>query len=137
MAGIMLVAFAWRALIPAGFMPADRPFSIEICSEDLPAGLLAHGESRSEDSTDMGDMDMGSMSHSGSVQGAQRHPGSPSHREHCVFGTASSAGPISNLPLLSDIEYAPQLRALAFVSIARAVRLVHLPPPRAPPGQLS
>jgi hypothetical protein len=31
-AGILLFAFAVRALVPQGFMPAsDRPFSIEIC----------------------------------------------------------------------------------------------------------
>lgn len=138
MASIMLVAFAWRALVPAGFMPSgDRPFLIEICPEDLPAGLLAHSEAPGEDSADMSGMDMGSMSHSGFVQGAHHHPGGPSHVEHCVFGTASGAGPICNLPLLSNISYSLPLRAFTFDSIAGAIRLVHLPPPRAPPGQLS
>jgi hypothetical protein len=114
MASIMLVAFATRALIAPGFMPAgDRPFSLEICWEGFPAEMLAHGAPH------------------------HRHSGSPSHSEHCVFGTACSAGPIPHLLLPSDISAARQLLAVAFVSIAVAVRFVHLPQPRAPPGRLS
>jgi hypothetical protein len=126
MASIMLVALALRALIPPGFMPAsDRPFSIEICWEGLPADMLAHGEPSQAD-------------HRGPLQAAHHHhSGSPSQSEHCVFGTASSAGPILHLPLLSDISFAQPLRAVAFVSMAGALRLVHLPQPRAPPSQLS
>ncbi|MGO9850678.1 MAG: hypothetical protein ACLPTM_03580 [Steroidobacteraceae bacterium] len=145
MASIMLVAFALRAVIPPGFMPAgDRPFSIEICSEGFPAKMLAHGEPAHAGSMDMGSMGMGmgmdmdSTSHRGPLPGAHHHhSGNPSHSEHCVFGTASSAGPISHLPLLSDISCIRQLRAVALVSIAGSVHLVHLPEPRAPPGRLS
>ena len=146
MASIMLVAFASRALIPPGFMPAsDRPFSFEICWEGLPDGMLPQGGPAHADSMDMDSMDMDSTSldsmaasHRGPLQGAHHHhSGIPSHSEHCVFGTACSAGPIPHLPLLSDISYAQQLPALAFVSIARAIRLVYLPQPRAPPSPLS
>jgi hypothetical protein len=130
MASIMLAALASRALIPPGFMPAsDRPFSIEICWEGFPADLLARGER--EPVAD-------SMSHRGPLPEAHHHhSGNPSHSEHCVFGTACSAGPIPHLPLPSDISSALRLRAAAFVSIAGAVRLVHLPQPRAPPGRQS
>jgi hypothetical protein len=123
-ASIMLVGFAARALIPTGFMPAsDRPFSIEICWEGFPADMLAHGE-RQQDSTSRRD----------ALRGAHhRHSGSPSDSEHCVFGSACSTGPIPHLPLPSDTSSGQQLRAIAFVSIADAVRLVHLPQPRAPP----
>jgi hypothetical protein len=136
-ASILLVAFAVRALIPPGFMPAtDRPFSLEICWEGLPSGMLQHGESMDMDSIDMDSIDMGSMDmaspHAGSA-----HAGHSSHTEHCVFGTACSAGPISHPPLLSDLSFTRQLRTVALVSVAGAVRLVHLPQPRAPPGQLS
>jgi hypothetical protein len=139
-AGMMLVAFASRALIPAGFMPAgDRPFSLEICREDFPADMLAHGEppgagSAAKGSVAMDSMDMDSMSHGAHPQ---HHSGSPAHSEHCVFGTACSAGPISHLLLPSDVATAGELRAHTLVSIADAVRLVHLPQPRAPPGQMS
>jgi hypothetical protein len=151
----MLVAFASRALIPLGFMPAsDRPFSIEICWEDFPAAMLAHGEPSHADSLGIDSVSMGSMppesmpaahpkpgadlaSHRGPLQGTHHHPGTPPHSEHCVFGTACSAGPILHLPLPSDISPVQRLRAVAFVSIAGAFRLVHLPQPRAPPGRLS
>jgi hypothetical protein len=147
-AGILLVAFAVRALIPPGFMPAtDRPFSIEICWEGLPAGVLARGgpphadstgmDSTGMDSTGMDSMDMDSMP-AHPMQGAHHHhSGSSSHSEHCVFGTACSAGPILHLPLPSELSSTRQPLAVAFVSIAGAVRLVHLPQPRAPPGRLS
>jgi hypothetical protein len=119
LASIMLVAFALRALIPVGFMPSsERPFSLEICWEGLPAGAM-----------DMGSMDMGSMGH--------HHSGSSAHSEHCVFGTACGAGPLSHLPLLSDVSEARQLRAVELVSLASTVHLVHLPQARAPPTQLS
>jgi hypothetical protein len=113
LAGIMLAAFAARALVPAGFMPAaDQPFSIEICWEGFPAALLAHGAHH-------------------------HHPGSPPHTEHCVFGNACSAGPIPHLSLPGDHSIARRLEPVEFASTAQAVRLVHLPQPRAPPGRLS
>jgi hypothetical protein len=134
-ASVMLVAFASRALIPPGYMPAsDRPFSIVICWDGFPADVLARGESPHADSMDMESMDMESMDMG---RGANHHHGSPSHSEHCVFGTACGAGPMSDLTLPSDFSSAQQLRAVAFVSIALAFRVVHLPQPRAPPGRLS
>jgi hypothetical protein len=147
MAGIMLVAFASRALIPSGFMPASgRPFSLEICWEGLPAELLTQLEPSDTESMGM-DMDMPAdsmaaepghaMSHGGVQQGPHHHSGSPSRSEHCVFGTAFSAGPITHLPLPSNFLPAQPLRAAVSESIALAVRVVHLPQPRAPPGQLS
>jgi hypothetical protein len=135
MASLMLVAFVLRALIPPGFMPASSGLlSFEICWEDFPAGLLAQGGSPHPGATGMDSMGMGSMGMPGAHQ---RHSGSPSHREHCVFGTACSAGPIHHLPLPSDVPFAEQLLPVGLVSVAGAVRLVHLPQPRAPPGQLS
>jgi hypothetical protein len=127
-----------RGLVPAGFMPASgRPFSIEICWEGLPGELLAQVERSHADSVGMGSMPMDPMpadstSHHGAQQGPHHHSGS----DHCVFGSCS-AGPIPHLPLPSDFSSAQQLRAVAFASIAVAVRVVHLPQPRAPPVRLS
>jgi hypothetical protein len=137
MASIMLVAFASRALIPPGFMPAsDRPFSIEICWEGFPAAMLAHGEALHAHTMGMDPMAADSIHDS--MQGAHNHhSGSPSQSEHCVFGTAGSAGPIPHLPQPGGISSTQQLRAIALVSIAGAVRLVHLPQSRAPPSRLS
>jgi hypothetical protein len=134
MASIMLVAFASRMLIPPGFMPASgRPFLMEICWEGLPAGLLAQVEPSPTGSMDMESMGMDPMP----AQGPRHHSGSPSDSEHCVFGTACSAGPIPHLPLAADFTCAVQLRPVAFASIAVAIRVVHLPQPRAPPSRLS
>ena len=125
MSSIMLVAFALRVFIPPGFMPASgRPFSLEICWEGLPADMLAHVEASHADSMEMD-------------HGGDHHHGTSSHSEHCVFGTACSAGPIFHLTLPSYLSSAQQLPASAFSSIAVAVRVVHLPQPRAPPSQLS
>jgi hypothetical protein len=159
MASIMLVAFASRVLIPPGFMPTSGwPFSIEICWEGLPADMLAQVEPSHADSMGMESMDMestpadsmaadsihdsmhrdpvaDSTSHRG--QGPHHHHGSSSQSEHCVFGTACSGGPIPHLPLPSDFSSAPQLRAVALASIVAAIRVVHLPQPRAPPSRLS
>ncbi len=108
---MMLVAFVSRLLIPPGFMPASgRPFLMEICGEGLTAGPL---------------------------HAAHHHPGSSSQGEHCVFGTACSAGPIPHLPLPGDFPSGQPLRAAASASIADTIRLVHLPQPRAPPVRLS
>jgi hypothetical protein len=128
----MLVAFALRALIPAGFMLGDRPFSIEICWDGFPAAMLAHGDSRDTGSMDMDSMDMGPMD-MGSTHGGHQHSAS----EHCVFGSACSAGPIPHLASPSNFSSPRLLPALEFASIAGAVHLVHLPQSRAPPGQLS
>jgi len=136
LASIALVAFASRAVIPPGFMPASgRPLSFEVCWEGLPAAVLAHVEHAHTDFLGMDSKDMDSTSHHGHLQRAHfHHSGSPSQSDHCVFGTACSAGPVPHLPLLIAISFAEQLRALAVVSIAGAVRLVHLPQPRAPPA---
>lgn len=131
MASFMLVAFALRVLIPPGFMPAsDRPFSLEICWE----GMRGQTAPSTADAMDMSSMDMASME---TGQGSGDHRGTPSHSEHCVFGTACGAGPICHLTLPSYFSFAQQLRAVAFSSIALPTHVVHLPQPRAPPAQLS
>jgi hypothetical protein len=154
-AGIMLVAFLLRGLIPPGFMPASgQPLSLEICWEGLPAEMLAHNEpSRSEPmDMDMESMSMDSMSAdsmalvsthaSGGDDSrsrdlplqARHHPKGKPQGEHCVFGTACSAGPTPHLPLAGDFSSAITLRAVAFASMAVDVRVVHLPQSRAPPS---
>jgi hypothetical protein len=122
-ASALLVAFALRALIPQGFMPGGG-FSLEICWEGLPAAMLALAEPADS-------------AHAGHHPGAHGHTGHPSSSDHCVFGTACSPGPLTHLPQPGDFSAPPPLRAAAFVSIASAIRLVHLPQSRAPPGQLS
>lgn len=109
-AGAMVLAFAVRALAPQGFMPSrDRPFSLEICPEGLPAAFLM-------------------------LAGHHHHHGGPhSYTDHCVFGTACASGPPSQPALIAD--RAPTELALPAPLIATAivVRLVYLPHVRGPP----
>jgi hypothetical protein len=148
-AGIMLVAFLSRGLIPQGFMPASgQPLSLEICWEGLPAEMLAHSEpSRSEPmDMDMESMSMDSMpadsmapislSRNLPLQAGHHSKGTP-QGEHCVFGTACCAGPTPHLPRAGDFASTITRHAVAFASMAVDVRVVHLPQSRAPPGQLS
>lgn len=110
LAALMLVAFAVRALVPAGFMPASGgAFSIEICPEGFAAQLLPHGG---------------------------HHPagGSPTHTEHCVFGSAGASGPLRQLAALGAIALLQHAPAARLIAAPTAVRLVHLPQARGPPA---
>jgi hypothetical protein len=142
LAGILLAGVASRALIPAGFMPsADRPFSLELCWDGFPAVLLAQSEPTHAHSADLDSMPGHSMAGEGwhgAMGGVHHHhPGTAPHNEHCVFGSACSAGPVSQPPLANDCSIAHRLERVEFASIAQPVRLVHLPQPRAPPARLS
>ncbi len=130
LAGIMLVAFALRALIPPGFMlGGERPFSIEICWDGFPAAMLAQAEARDADSMGMDSMDMGAMD-MGPMQGGHQH----SANDHCVFGSACAAGPITHQAPPREFLSAQPLPAVKSASITRAVLLVHLPPVPSTPG---
>jgi hypothetical protein len=118
-AGILLIALACRALVPAGFMPApDHAFSLEICPDGFPTQLLhyvpAHGHG---------------MHHSGGAS----HPHGASRSEHCVFAAVASAGPathtlVVHLPL--DNSLPPLFDAAR--SAFRTPRF-RIQQPRAPP----
>jgi hypothetical protein len=110
-AGAMLLAFALRALVPQGFMPAsDRPFMVEICPEGFPAEVLMFG-------------------------GHHHHHGGPqSKTEHCVFGTACASGPPSQPALLAQLLPAKLVRRAPGITVAASVRLVYLPRVRGPPS---
>src|ERR1700729_1786426 len=77
-ASILLVALAFRALVPAGFMPApDHLFSLEICPDGFPPQLLHHGMDH-----------VPGMHHSGGAS----HSHNSARSEHCVFAAVASAG---------------------------------------------
>jgi hypothetical protein len=108
-ASILLVALVFRGLVPAGFMPAsDRPFSIEICHDGFPTQLLSHNGSK--------------------------HPGSPSHFEHCVFGSGSTAAPTPHVAPVLSVALTRFGSVFAVVPSLVSVRLVHVPQARAPPS---
>jgi hypothetical protein len=108
-AGIMLLAFAARALVPQGFMPAsDGLLRVRICPEGFRAQLLVHS--------------------------GHHHGETPSDTEHCVFGSACFAGPVPHLPPLTGILPAPRVPRTPFISTAILVQLFHLPYARGPPA---
>jgi len=105
---LALIALSCRALIPVGFMPAsERPFSLIICHEGFPSALLEHG--------------------------TPLHPGGTTHFEHCLFSgvTAAALAPTA----VGVAMVLPVSTPLIFTKTAppAGVRLVYVPPPRAPP----
>lgn len=108
--GVMLFAFAVRALIPQGFMPSsDRPFSVEICPEGFPAQLLAHA-------------------------GHHHHGGGHSYSEHCVFGAVCPNGSPSYPTALAVVFPAELARPPSCAATPVVVRLVYVPHSRGPPA---
>jgi hypothetical protein len=105
---LMLAAFAVRALIPAGFMPASSGApALEICPEGFPAALLGHA--------------------------AHHHGGGHAHSDHCDFGGASP-GPVAALAVAPVTPASlPSLPAKTAPRLI-IVRLVHLPAARGPPS---
>lgn len=115
----VLLAFALRALIPLGFMPAsDGSFSLVMCPGGFPVGLL-RGQS-----TDKG-MQM------------PEHPGHGlMDQGYCAFTTGFSSAP----PPLLLATLLLLLSCVAVIAVAvlapGGTRLVYLPQARAPPALL-
>ena len=101
----MVIAFAARALVPAGFMPAsDGLLRIRICPEGLRAHLFGHGERTAP------------------------------HTEHCVFGSAGATGPVPHLPPLAGTLTAQRVPRTPCLGSVVHVQLFHLPYARGPPA---
>jgi hypothetical protein len=106
---ILLVAVVLRALIPVGFMPASgEGFSLAICRADFPAPPAP--------------------------QDTGRHPGNPSHIEHCAFGNAPAAGPAVEVArVLPTPVTAGEPILLLSEPLHINVGLVRVQQPRGPP----
>jgi hypothetical protein len=109
---LLLVAMAFRALIPVGFMPsAERSFSLEICR----AGTLA----------------LVSTTSAGSNHSVP--PDHSSHFEHCPFGSAPGSGPLSSLPHVVQAHLSAPPAIGHFATARLGVRLDRAHAARAPP----
>lgn len=122
-----LLAFALRALIPLGFMPAsDGSLSVMLCPAGLPAGLLESQSVRT------------AMPMAGGAGMAM-----PAHQQHghglmdvayCVYTTGFSSAP----PPLLLAALLLLLSCVVVITVAvlapAGIRLVHLPQARAPPA---
>ncbi len=134
----VLLALALRALIPIGFMPAgDGSFSLMICPGGLPAGLL-QGRSMGQDKgQDMGRHGMAPAvpMTAGMRMPAQEHRGTGGLDDgYCAFTTGFSSAP----PPLLLASLFLLLACAAIIAVPlmppSGIRLVHLPPARAPPA---
>ena len=132
---LMLLAFALRALIPIGFMPAgDGTLSLMICPGGLPAGLL-QGQSMSQ-GVDQGMGQGMPMSGGTRMPTHQQHGNGVMDDGYCAFTTGfSSAPPPLLLAILFVLLSCAAVTAVTVLAPA-GIRLVHLPQARAPPAPL-
>jgi hypothetical protein len=108
-AALVLAAFGVHALIPEGFMPGGGRLSMQICPDGFPGQLLTGG--------------------------ARHHRGGgASHTDRCAFGSTGPGGPLTSLSPLTATAPARDAPAVDVLSLAPAVRLVHLPQARGPPA---
>ena len=102
---LLLMALGSRVLIPPGFMPSTSgPFSVIICHGGI--GPHDHGT----------------------------HPGDPRQSDHCQFGAAPAAGPVSEVAI---VRAPPPLVARtepAFDSFHSDLLRGRAHPPRGPPS---
>ncbi len=130
----VLLAFALRALIPVGFMPAaDGSFSLMICPGGLPGGVLPGRSMAAAAASPAAGMQMsGSMP----MPAHQQSGHSLMDEGYCAFTTGFSSAPP---PLLLTALFL-LLSCVAVVAMTAlptgGIRLVHLPQARAPPAPL-
>jgi hypothetical protein len=121
-ASILLIALAFRALVPVGFMPADgHVFTLAICPDGFPAQLLHQA------------MDHGHGAHH--AHGTSHHHDS-SRSEHCGFAAVAGAGPATaTAPVLASLD---SILTLFFDSSRTAYRAqrFRVQQPRAPPASV-
>lgn len=118
---VVLLALAVRAIIPIGFMPAgDGTFSLMICPGGFPLALLPQQR----------------MMHDGMgmpMPQPRHHGGQGVDDGYCTFTTGFSSAP----PLLILVVFGLLVASLAVVLIRApapsGIRLVYVPPARAPP----
>jgi hypothetical protein len=108
-AGALLVALLFQAMIPAGFMPAtDGSFALKICH----SGLLTQSDTND----------------------SNRHAGGHSHVEFCSFGALPGAGPISHLTAFLPIWQIVPQRMGELAALRPYARLERAHPARGPPA---
>ena len=103
----LLLALTWRALVPAGFMPAsDGSMLLQPCPEGMPGMVIEQDPA---------------------------HPHGDHHTEHCPFGAAPFAAPLPCIALTPPtLASAPQLER-PFTAPHFVVRIARAHQPRAPP----
>jgi hypothetical protein len=107
--GTLLVVLAFRALVPAGFMPAtDGSFSLQICHVGFSGALFA--------------------------QLPGHHPGDSAKSDHCPFTAVPAAAPVPQLMPLVPVFVTALERMVRFEAHAVSVRAARAHQARAPPA---
>lgn len=145
-ANLVLAAFALRTLIPAGFMLAEgHPLTVVICPDGFPARLLSRNADTMSGVAGMrGTSAMAGMADTPGVghhvprggpvpSHGDRQGGGHSQTEHCLFTSGSSHGPIPILTAPVSLARVFHRVTVAPRELPASVRLVYIPPPRAPP----
>ena len=128
--GLLVVAFALRAIVPLGFMPSDAPFTVSLCPADFPIELLSAASRHEHADHEHMQMDAASRDH------AQHTPGHDDHVksvDHCPFGFAPAAAPI---PYVAGPTVSLSVASLALPfesAFSFAFKREYHPPPRGPP----
>jgi hypothetical protein len=141
--GVLLIAFAFQALIPRGYMPsADRPFTLQLCPDGLPARLLEPAaDSHAAHHAHQADHPHDSLhAHAAADDDAHHEPGEPatqhesSFSQFCAFGAAAGvAGPLPHALIAFVAPHAPARLVPVEAFRPRAARSVRTQQPRAPP----
>jgi len=126
---VALLAFAVRALVPAGYMPSgEHPLTLQLCSEGLPASLLAPGHHHHE----------AVQEHAGLHHHDALHAGSPSHGtgafQHCPFGSTPVPAPLAQLPAALLTGVALAMPAFELRSLVTGQQRARAHRARAPPA---
>jgi hypothetical protein len=104
---ILLAILLFRAYVPVGFMPASgTPFLLELCPAASSMQMPAH----------------------------HHHNESHTHFDHCPFGSAPGAGPISHFVVFESAGQIASQLAVTFESSRLGVRLPRAHQPRGPPS---
>jgi hypothetical protein len=104
----LLALLLFRAYVPVGFMPASgTPFLLELCPAASSIQVPAHHHHHTESHT---------------------------HFEHCPFGSAPAAGPISQLSGLASTGQVASQIPVTFESVRLGVQLPRAHQARGPPS---
>ena len=115
----LLAALLWRALVPAGFMPAaDGSAQLMPCPEGMPGMMVEQPADAANYGTDPG-----------GDPGAQPRD----HTDHCPFGSAPFAAPLPAFVLPAPPRTGSRPPTLRFSPRRPEVRVARTHQPRAPP----
>lgn len=141
LATLAVLAFALRALIPAGFMPGGSgALSLEICPDGFPAALLAGSTDHSGHAGHHDHHHPGSDATAAADAGSGPSPAAPTHDHrswssgHCVFSAVAAAPPLSHAPHFEEVaQTAALLVEVDATPLALEIRF-RIAQPRAPPS---